>query len=74
MTSSEGSKRLVHHLSAKIGSRKFNWVMPDGMESKQIAMRIGDPKPKKADKSNPKERAEERRKKRKAAKQKPNNS
>lgn len=68
MKSSEGDPRLVHHLSMGAGRWKFGLVMPDGIKSKQIAVRMGDPKPKKTERPNARERAKARKKERRAQK------
>lgn len=60
LASSEGGDRLVHQLSAEIGSTRFRLVTPDGLKSKRIGLRIG--------RKNPRERAESRRKQKKARK------
>jgi hypothetical protein len=55
-------KQIIHHMSASLDEKHFQWVMPQGLKSKKMAMRIGHPPqtPK-----TPKQRAEERKKKRK---------
>ena len=66
LSSSEGASRLFHHLCADVGSQRFNFVLPDGLKSKQIMMKVS---------KSPKERAVERKKqehaKKKAVKKKP---
>jgi hypothetical protein len=60
IASSEGGDRLIHHVSAEIGNTGFSWVMPAGLKSKRITLKVG--------RKNPKERADERRKQRRATK------
>ena len=40
LESSEGSSRVVHHMCAEVGDRKFTFVLPDGLKSKKIAVRM----------------------------------
>jgi hypothetical protein len=66
MTQPDGSTTIIPHLSANIGSRRLNWVMPQGLGSKTIAMSF----------KSPKERAEARKKNKRrknAAKKNPPN-
>lgn len=71
LTSSENSgTQLFHHFSAEVGSWQFDWVLPEGIGAKQMALKIGSSDTAKAKRPNPKERAAERAKKRKSAKRK----
>lgn len=56
LTSSEGGSRLVQHMSAQIGNTKFDFILPDGLKSKKIPMKVSTP--------TAKERFEQRKKKR----------
>jgi hypothetical protein len=58
-------KKIFHHMSGTLGEKHFQWVMPQGLKSKKMALKIG--KPPKAAKT-PKQKAEERKKKRKRGK------
>jgi hypothetical protein len=59
LASSEGGKRIIHHLDAEVGSARFQFAMPDGLKSERISVRVG---------ATPKERARLRQKQKKADK------
>jgi hypothetical protein len=51
-------KRIFHHMSGTLGDRHIQWVMPQGLKSERIAMKIGRSK-------TPKQKAQERKRRKK---------
>jgi hypothetical protein len=62
MSQPGGDDRLVHQLTAELGVMNFRWVMPDGMKSQKLGLKV--------ESKNPKERAERRKARRKKVKTK----